>query len=300
MAVFRILWILAFLAAFVAFWATGIGHLAVHLLVLKLSDNGSDHPRLGLETYTLSAPPVTIGDVKANLSGLTFSLETGTLLSTINRPPEIIEFTTTGVLIRRIPVVGLRDLEGITHVDASRFILVDEAENALHWVNITPDTTQVDVKDSPFLKLERSPFKNMGFEALSWHGASNSLWVGQEMWPLRITKISGLDTDALVTGPRISVTSWGPKLLVKGSLMDLSSLTVSEQTGNIILLSDLTSAVFEFAPDGTPVGFLPLWSGYSGLSDNVPQAEGVALSSDGDLYIISEPNLFYLFRQSQE
>ncbi|MDS4015595.1 MAG: SdiA-regulated domain-containing protein, partial [Candidatus Accumulibacter sp.] len=35
--------------------------------------------------------------------------------------------------------------------------------------------------------------------------------------------------------------------------------------------------------------------GRHGLKADVPQAEGVALDDRGTLYLVSEPNLFYVF-----
>ncbi|MFP5340066.1 MAG: SdiA-regulated domain-containing protein, partial [Gammaproteobacteria bacterium] len=34
-----------------------------------------------------------------------------------------------------------------------------------------------------------------------------------------------------------------------------------------------------------------------GLERDVPQAEGMAMGPDGTLYLVSEPNLFYVFRK---
>jgi uncharacterized protein YjiK len=33
------------------------------------------------------------------------------------------------------------------------------------------------------------------------------------------------------------------------------------------------------------------------LKKRVPQAEGIAMDDDGALYLVSEPNLFYVFKK---
>ena len=51
----------------------------------------------------------------------------------------------------------------------------------------------------------------------------------------------------------------------------------------------------EINTEGRTVDRLYLTAGWSGLSEDIPQAEGIALDDAGDLYIVSEPNLFYRF-----
>ena len=48
------------------------------------------------------------------------------------------------------------------------------------------------------------------------------------------------------------------------------------------------------SPSGC-VSFRSLWSGFAGLERSVPQAEGMTFDAQGNLYLVSEPNLFYAF-----
>lgn len=61
------------------------------------------------------------------------------------------------------------------------------------------------------------------------------------------------------------------------------------------MLSHMLSMLVEHAPDGAVLGFLPLWKGMHGLTRSIGQAEGVAIGPDGDIFIVSEPDLFYRF-----
>lgn len=75
-------------------------------------------------------------------------------------------------------------------------------------------------------------------------------------------------------------------------------LSYHEASGHLLLLSDRSKLVVEYDADGNPISMLPLWRGFRGLTASVPQAEGVALDSEGRLYIVSEPNLFYRFSRN--
>ena len=96
-------------------------------------------------------------------------------------------------------------------------------------------------------------------------------------------------------GLAITVREWQPGSWAGHFVTDLSSVTVHDATGNMALLSDMSSVLAEYAPDGAPLSLLTLWSGWHGLTRSVPQAEGVAIGPDGAVFIVSEPNLFYRF-----
>ncbi len=75
----------------------------------------------------------------------------------------------------------------------------------------------------------------------------------------------------------------------------LSSVHFDERTGHLVLLSDEAKMMLELNAKGELVSFRSLWSGFAGLERSVPQAEGMTLDARGNLYLVSEPNLFYAF-----
>ena len=77
---------------------------------------------------------------------------------------------------------------------------------------------------------------------------------------------------------------------------DPSSLQFDEGTGHLLALSDESRLVVELDTDGEPVSTLSL---LHGLKRSVPQAEGVAMDDRGVLYLVSEPNLFYVFSKDE-
>jgi len=76
---------------------------------------------------------------------------------------------------------------------------------------------------------------------------------------------------------------------------DLSGLHFDPVTRHLLFLSDEAKLVSEVSLDGKTISFLELEKSFSGLKDDVPQAEGIAMDDAGNIYICSEPNLFYVF-----
>ena len=276
-----------------AFWASGIVGLAAHQLAMRGTSTAT--PTLSLSSYHVGIEGQPIAGLDDNTSGLTFSPATGTLFTAINRPADVAELSRDGQLLRRIPLDGASDVEGITHVEGDRFILVDEGHHRLSWVTITPDTTGIDLATAPFLTLDLGAFKNMGFEGISWDQRRKELVIVQEMWPVRVLVIGGLDRAVMGQGLGVTVREWQPDSWAGHFVTDLSSVTLHDATGNMLLLSDMSSMLAEYDPDGAPISLMTLWSGWHGLTGSVPQAEGVAIGPDGAVFIVSEPNLFYRF-----
>ena len=65
----------------------------------------------------------------------------------------------------------------------------------------------------------------------------------------------------------------------------------------MLALSDESRLILELDVDGRPLSTMSLSKGRHGLQKTVPQAEGIAVDDDGALYLVSEPNLFYVFKK---
>ena len=70
-----------------------------------------------------------------------------------------------------------------------------------------------------------------------------------------------------------------------------------ERSGHLLALSDESRLVLELDVDGCPISSLSLIKGQHGLRKSVPQAEGIAMDDEGTVYVVSEPNLFYVFKK---
>jgi uncharacterized protein YjiK len=289
---------LAAIAGAGGLWASGLAGLAQAWLAMQGQEAEWSARGLWLPHYRVTVEAQPIAGLSDNVSGLTYSTPTGTLFTVINRPPAVAELTPDGRLLRTLPVTGATDPEGITHVAGDRFIISDEGNHKLSWIDITPGTTAIDLTDAPHLTIDLAASTNMGFEGISWDDATNRLIIVQEMWPVRVLTVTGIDAALSGRGLGLEVRDWSPSAGRAFLAADLSSVTLHEPTGNLILLSHVTAALFEYAPTGDVVSMMPLWRGWSGLAKGVPQAEGVAVGPGGDIFLVSEPNLFYRFSRS--
>ena len=65
------------------------------------------------------------------------------------------------------------------------------------------------------------------------------------------------------------------------------------------MLSAQSNLLLEIDERGEPVSFISLIGGFNGLERKIPRAEGVAIDEQGTIYLVSEPNLFYVFRKDE-
>lgn len=273
--------------------ALGYYWLSTTLGASQWADNS-----LWLPGYRVAVEGMPIQGLTRNASGLTFNTETGTLFTVINRPPQIAELTTEGRLLRVVALDGVKDPEGITYVQGDSYVISDEDSHRMYWVQIGRDTQRVSVAGRPSLGIGIDKLHNSSFEGVSWDSVHKRLYVVREKLPMRVLMITGLDPATPSTGFNIDISEWKSSRAASLFMSDLSSVTVHDETGHLLLLSDESALIVEYAPDGRPVSMLPLWRGFNGLQRKVPQPEGVAVGPDGKLYLLSEPNLFYRFERA--
>ena len=78
-------------------------------------------------------------------------------------------------------------------------------------------------------------------------------------------------------------------------LRDISDIFCKED-GGVLILSDESALVAESSAHGELLSFLELDAGFNGLESRVPQAEGIGMDEEQNLYIVSEPNILYIYR----
>jgi len=252
---------------------------------------------IGLFGYQAEIQGKALAGVADNASGLAWSGDTGTLFLAINNPEQIIELSPRGEVLRRIELSGFSDVESLDWVGGSRFVLAEERRQALVLVDLNETQTRIARDQARSFSLGIEAGNNKGFEGIAWDPRDNGLYIARERDPMRLYKLLGL----LDGGPNAQISLVADLPEEAGALAhnsDLSGLHFDPVSNSLLVLSDESRLLSEVRPNGRAVSFLELSRGWHGLEKDVPQAEGVAMDEEGTLYLVSEPNLFYVFKRS--
>ncbi|GFM84473.1 DNA-binding protein [Pseudomonas cichorii] len=229
------------------------------------------------------------GMEKDEASDLSYNPVTKTLFSVMGKHPFLVELTLKGDVLRKIPLVGWSNPEGIAVLNDGLIGITDERQHMLSIVKVTAETTTLNMADFPKYDLGPSKNQNKGFEGVAWDPVRQQILLGEERPPALFTWKS--DGSDVLKGEKQKVTS------ISLDVRNLSSLSIDPRTGHTLVLSADSHLLLEIDENGQQVSFMTLLGGMNGLKDTIPRAEGVALDDEGTLYMVSEPNLFYSFRK---
>ena len=225
-------------------------------------------------------------------SDLAYSPLTGTLFTVTGKLPMLVELSRTGEVLRRIALKGFSNPEGVAVLENGKIAVADERKRNLSIFELTPDTFELDIADGNPFDLGFPDAGNKGFEGVAWDPAQQRLLLGKERSP----RLFGLGSD----GQRLLQSKLQPLPSYGLGMRNLSALSVDPRTGHMLALSAQSHLLLELDEQGEPISFISLIGGQSGLERRIPRAEGVAMDEEGTIYMVSEPNLFYVFRKSPE
>lgn len=252
---------------------------------------------LWLPEYQVCIDALPVAGVDNNLSGLTYDETRDQLWAVINGPEELLALSKDGELLARYPLNGFSDVEGVTYLGDNLLLLAEERDQALVVVEIPAQAGPLFREDYRALTIGIDLGGNQGFEGVGYDRARDRLFVVKEHSPRKLYEIRGL--KASVQGNfNLQVIDRQTWIDHKVFATDFSSVHYDEQTGHLALLSDESQVMIELdAQDGKLISFRSLFSGFAGLQQSVPQGEGLTLDDQGNLYLVSEPNLFYRFER---
>ncbi|WP_130908347.1 MULTISPECIES: SdiA-regulated domain-containing protein [unclassified Pseudomonas] len=230
------------------------------------------------------------GMEKDEASDIAYDPQTKTLFSVMGKNPFLVELSLQGDVLRKMPLVGWSNPEGVTVMGSGLLAIVDERDHLVSIVKVDADTRELNIANFPKYDLGLSKDQNKAFEAVTWDPRNQQLLLGEERPPALFTwkgdgqKLIG-DKQALASDEL--------------DIRNLSALAIDPRTGHTLVLSADSHLLLELDEKGEQVSFMTLLRGFNGLKNTIPRAEGVTMDEAGNLYFVSEPNLFYRFEKQR-
>ncbi|RKS20034.1 uncharacterized protein YjiK [Pseudomonas sp. WPR_5_2] len=230
------------------------------------------------------------GMEKDEASDLAYDPQTKTLFSVMGKNPFLVELSLRGDVLRKMPLVGWSNPEGVTVLGNGLLAIVDERDHLITVVKVDADTRELNIANFPKYDLGPSKDQNKAFEAIVWDSPNQQLLLGEERPPALFAWKS--DGKAL-SGDKLKLASHAL------DVRNLSALAIDPRTGHMLVLSADSHLLLELDKKGEQVSFIALLGGFHGLKKTIPRAEGVAMDEAGTLYMVSEPNLFYRYEKQK-
>ena len=250
----------------------------------------AEPPRLA--GYQLALGPVAISNVTADASGVAYRPDTRQLYVILNGDCTVAVTDTNGVYQGIITLAGFNDTEDLAWLGGRRFAVVEERRRNLVLVDMPEVGGTVRYEDCPRALIEPVDFKNVGLEGVAFDTTGGRYFIVKEKDPRRAYEVRWDGRQAaVITHP------WDLEARAMG-ISDVSAVFYDAPKGHLLVLSDESHCLVECTPDGREVARLELSAGHAGLKADLKQPEGVALDEAGNLYVVCEPNLLYVFRKT--
>ncbi|MBX9914777.1 MAG: SdiA-regulated domain-containing protein [Pseudomonadaceae bacterium] len=233
------------------------------------------------------------GFEQEEFSDLSYNPASNTLFTVSGKQPLLIELSVEGKLLRSIPVIGAANLEGVAVMEDGYLALTDERQQNLTIFHVDSSTRTLNTAQAAQqIALPPTQDANKGYEGLAWDKPNQRLLLGKEKYPPQLFSLAA--DGHKVTGELQALADLG------NIIGDLSGLSVDPRSGQILALSQQSHLLLALNGQYQPRNFIALLRGLNGLEHYIPQAEGVAMDALGNLYMVSEHNLFYVFQRPSQ
>ncbi len=294
-------------------WSGGSGNYTVE--VYNCNPDYSKIGKINLQNYTLNDIDIDLDSIGDDFSGATYNTLSEEFFYVTNGGDafgleRIIELDDDGVWKRAITLPGFDDTEGIVWIGGDDYLLIEERRKRVHKISFDENTTSITYPSS-YIQLNVNCSASDCIEGISYNAFTNEVLVVNEEVPepeiyvftLPLT-ISGI-VNITPTQPFVATTAFSSVNVPPGGLADLAglhhfSLTPSLRDMNVndhfLVLSERSNWLLEVDMSGTVHSSLSLLGGSGGLPFDINQPEGVTMDKDGNIYIASEKDDFYKFR----
>ena len=231
---------------------------------------------------------------ESETSGLSWSPLSNTLFTVTGKIPKLVELSLDGDVLRVVELRGFSDPEGVEVLSDGRIAIIDERRSQLTAFYLPLDAEFIGGVTLQPLSLGFNNAGNKGFEGIAWDARNQRMLLAKERSPFGLFSLPFPDVAEGEQAVPPSLQELPSNQLF---MRDLSSLSIDQRTGHLLVLSDESRMLLELDELGNPVSFISLAMGFNGLTQSINQAEGVAMDGQGTIYIVSEPNLFYVFKK---
>ncbi|MEK1907878.1 MAG: SdiA-regulated domain-containing protein [Pseudomonas sp.] len=238
---------------------------------------------------TLQGKPLA-GLENDEASDLAYNPVTRTLFTVTGKKPMLVELSREGEVLRRIDLKGFANPEGVAVLENGNIAITDERRRNLTIFELNPLSHELNLADGKPFDLGFPESGNKGFEGIAWDPAQRRLLLGKEREPTAMFSLAS-DGDRLLSNTLLPLPGYAL------GLRNVSALSVDPRTGHLLVLSAQSNLLLELDENGQPLSFISLLGGLNGLEARIPRAEGVAMDEAGNIYMVSEPNLFYVFHK---
>jgi uncharacterized protein YjiK len=256
---------------------------------------------LQLDRYRLTLAPIELASIDDNASGISYNEKSDTLFVVVNDPEYLLEINKTGEVLRKIKLNGFDDTEAVVYLGQDRFAIAEERRRCIVFVNIDANTRVLNRSQQQLISFDfLAENNNRGFEGIAFDSTSQRLFVANEKSPRQLLAIEGAILNPLkiplVNSFHVSAI-WSDDNNQQKFLNsdDYSGLHFDNNSHRLLMLSDESRELIEFDNSGKQLSRLDLSWWNKDLTNSIKQPEGVTMDNDGNIYVISEPNLFYRF-----
>lgn len=262
------------------------------LVVQTWSDASEVKPDLWLPDVV--AKPVE--GIKDDLSGITYDYDRDRLLIITNGvDEEIVAIDRAGNVLGRYPLEGFDDPEGLAYMGNGRVVVAEETDQRLTFIQLPEKPATIHKKTEPSITIGINLSKNnKGFEGVTYDPLGDRLFVVKERDPRQLYEVGGVSQslNGALSINLIDRTEWVNKSVFG---RDLADAYFDPTTGSLVLLSEQSKLLIELDKEGRYVSYKSLLEGFKDLLSPKTHPEGVTIDTQGHLYVVAEPNLFYSF-----